>query len=716
MITEKEKRYDISPYVNLEKIVLNQADTFGVFHPSGDIIYISNGEQGLYHKDTRFISHYILKINGFNPVLLGASIGESNEVLHSALTNPKIKGTGSTIPAGTISLNRSKFLQKGECHEKIVLTNHSNEECFLDINFFISSDFQDIFEVRGMEREQKGNRYPFSTNGDNSLHLAYEGLDKVTRKTILDFEPKPQIIAENGFEYRFSLAPKASFEIHILMRFDINGEIIEKKQYGEALMGLMKNINETNQYLAEITTNNEIFDHWIKRSKIDLISLMNLTDFGYYPYAGVPWFNTTFGRDGIITAFEMLWAAPAIAKGVLLYLAHTQSKTLDERNDSEPGKILHEARSGEMVNTGEVPFKKYYGTIDATPLFIILAGKYFKRTGDFTLIKKIWDNIKAALDWIDNYGDIDQDGFVEYQKRSESGLVNQGWKDSNDSISHEDGSLAEPPIVLCEVQAYVYEAKIQAGYLAQQLNDGEIAESLVKEAEILKEKFNKAFWDDRIGCYCLALDANKTPCKVISSNAGQCLITGIVKEEYVQRLTETLFSKKMFSGWGIRTLSANEVRYNPMSYHNGSIWPHDIALIAYGLSKYGKSEYALKIFKSLTDFSMFGDSFRLPELFCGFDRVEGEGPIAYPVACSPQAWSVAGLYMLFQSILGLEIDAVNKVLHFKQTLLPDFINAMTIRNLKLGDESAHIELVRHKTDVGINIVSKGDDWEVIVIK
>jgi glycogen debranching enzyme len=393
-----------------------------------------------------------------------------------------------------------------------------------------------------------------------------------------------------------------------------------------------------------------------------------------------------------------------------------QAKEMNPSKDAEPGKILHEARSGEMANTAEIPFKEYYGTIDATPLFVMLAGMYYQHTADIDTIKKLWPNIKAALNWIDNYGDLDSDGFVEYKHKAENGLTNQGWKDSHDSIMYKNGELCEPPIALCEVQGYVYAAKNLASMLADALNEKEFAEQLAEEAKKLKQKFNKVFWDEASSCYALALDGNKKPCSVVSSNPGHCLFCGIVDEEKAARVAATLTSVDMFSGWGIRTLSEGERKYNPMSYHNGSIWPHDNAIIAAGLAKYGFQKEATKILSALFDASLFIELQRLPELYCGFARRPGEGPTSYPVACSPQAWSVGAVFMLLQACLQIEIDAVKKTLVFNKPELPAYLDRIVINGLPLGSTSCDIELYRLDYDVSFNIIRKPSDWRILIVK
>jgi len=460
-------------------------------------------------------------------------------------------------------------------------------------------------------------------------------------------------------------------------------------------------------------SSNKRFNSWLTRSQADLSMLMEGNPEGEYPYAGVPWFSTVFGRDGIITALECLWNAPLIARGVLLYLAEKQAKEVDAACDAEPGKIIHEIRRGEMAATGEVPFGCYYGSVDSTPLFLMLAGKYFARTNDLPLIKHIWPNIEAALHWIDEYADADHDGFYEYAQRSEKGLLQQGWKDSSDAIFHADGRVAEAPIALCEMQGYVYAAKRAIAALCPLLGLETFRSRLLAEAESLRGYFDVSFWNASLKTYALALDGNKKQCAVRTSNAGHSLFTGIALPARGAVLAETLLDSSSYSGWGIRTVAARETRYNPMSYHNGSVWPHDNALIGAGLGYYGWQHLAARLLSGMFEVALHVDLRRLPELFCGFHRrPDGTGPTLYPVACAPQAWSAGAPFLLLSACLGLEICAETRSVKFVNPYLPDVVDELQIEALEVCDATVDLLVARHDRAVRVEILRKQGDVDV----
>lgn len=724
-IIQLENKFYISAnssYADDRTKILNQTDTFGIFDRWGDIKQLGEEVQGIYHQGTRFISDLEFKINNMRPLLLSSAVKEENELLSVDLTNPVIlfteKDNKLSVPKGEIYIGRSKFLRDGLCYETITLVNYGADKYEFQASLKFQADFKDIFEVRGIKREKRGEIFELKHTANNEIIIRYKGLDKIVRTTIITLNAKPHDWEnQTNAVFHIKLKPHQTFAIQYAIKF-----VIGEKDYhhvmsfDKAQNQLMGDVDRYRNLFANISTSNEQFTHWINRSLMDLKSLLAQTKFGVYPYAGVPWYNTAFGRDGIITALETLWIAPDIARDTLLFLAHNQAKVENAYQDAEPGKILHETRGGELVECNEIPFKQYYGSVDSTPLFIVLCGAYYKRTADLEFIRELWPNIEKALAWIDKYGDSDEDGFAEYSHKSVNGLFNQGWKDSHDSISHVSGELADPPIALCEVQGYVYDAKIKAAELAYALDKDKLGDRLNKEAMTLKKEFNARFWDEAMGWYVLALDGEKKQCKVKSSNAGHALFSGIADRDKAERLVANLLADEMYTGWGIRTLARDEKRYNPMSYHNGSVWPHDVAIIAAGFSRYGFQQETMKLTGALFDASIFIELQRLPELFCGFPRRKGEGPTAYPVACSPQAWAVGAVFMLLEACLHMEINALEKKIVFKRPIVPEFLNHITIENIKLGNKRASFELHRYKHDAGITVKEKPADWEIYIIK
>jgi glycogen debranching enzyme len=444
--------------------------------------------------------------------------------------------------------------------------------------------------------------------------------------------------------------------------------------------------------------------------------LTSRTEQGLYPYAGVPWFSDPFGRDGLIVGLQSLWVAPQIARGVLRYLAANQAAHHDPVSDAAPGKILHEVRLGEMAVTGEVPFRRYYGSHDATPLFVVLAAAYLRQTDDAATISVLWPNIERALSWMATDGDPDRDGFLEYHRQSEDGLAQQGWKDSWDSIFHADGRLATGPIALAEVQAYAYAACVGAAEMAAKLGKHPRAAALAEQAVALRAAFDRAFWDEDLGTYAIALDGEKRRCRVRTSNAGHALYAGIALEERAERLVQTLMNDASFTGWGIRTVAAGEARYNPISYHNGSVWPHDNAIVARGLARYGFQDEAAKVLTGIFDASRHLELARLPELFCGFTRSDDEGPTRYPVACSPQAWASGAVYMLIEAVLGMEVDAENREVRLRHSRLPQFLEHLSIRGLRVGDARVDLQLERQRHGVGVRVTDRQGNVEVVSVR
>jgi len=683
---------------------LKHGDTFAVFDHYGDLSGDLANSEGVYHEDTRYLSLLHIKIEGRRPLLLSSTVQKNDGVLTVDLTNPDIfDGDDLVLPRDSIHLLRSKFLWASRCYETLRAHNYSSDTQTVTVALEFAADFRDIFEVRGHPRASRG-EYEQLLPGNNRVVLRYTGLDARVRDTELVFDPPPHRLSKERAEWRLTLEPGINRVLFVTVHCGTAGQA--DCQFVPGLRRAHRARLQASRRKANVRTSNEIFNELLSRSTADLVMLATDTPHGPYPYAGIPWFSTAFGRDGIITAIEMLAFDPALAKGVLHYLAATQAREIDPARDAEPGKILHETRRGEMALLGEVPFGLYYGSVDSTPLFVMLAGLYWQRTDDVESIRMLWPSIRAALQWIDRYGDPDGDGFVEYLRKSANGLSNQGWKDSDDSVFHADGTLARGSIALCEVQAYVYAAKRHAAALAHALGEHALSQRLTAEAEALRVRFEERFWLPERGYYALALDGEKRPCCVLASNAGHALFCGIAAADRAALVARRLTSGELFSGWGIRTVGTAESRYNPMSYHNGSVWPHDTALIALGLARYGHMTEALKVLSALFTASCHMDLQRLPELFCGFPRKRGRGPTFYPVACSPQAWASATPFALLTAALGIEINARTETVRFCHPQLPDFIDEVELTNLQLGSSRLDVLLHRRADGVAVTVLDK----------
>jgi glycogen debranching enzyme len=691
--------------------VLMRGDLFAVLDYSGNIAF---GEQGLFFQEARHLSKFVISVQGQRFLSLSAEVRQDNATLGVDLTNPDTCSVDTELARGTVHLKRTKFLFDDTCYENFEVQNYNRQAVTFELLFEFGADFADIFEIRGHPRRRFGRALePEITAG--AVTLGYEGLDGIVRRTTVEPSITPTRLGSSEFCVTLTLQPydKSAFSIRVICDAEHKKESLP---YEIAYKVLNFRVRQNDEREADISTSNQQFNHWLNRSKADLKMLTTLTPDGLYPYAGVPWYSTIFGRDGIITALEYLWLEPALTKGVLLNLAVTQATEVIPDRDAEPGKIVHEIRKGELARIGEVPFGRYYGTVDATPLFILLAAAYFERTRDLELLSSIWPNIERALEWIDGSGDCDKDGFIEYKRSSPNGLVQQGWKDSQDSVFHADGRLAQGPIALCEVQAYVYAAKCGISETAAALGHQSLAESLQHQALALRKRFEAAFWCEEIGSYALALDGAKEQCRVSSSNAGQCLFTGIATLEHAQTVAQGLTGSDFYSGWGVRTIASSAARYNPMSYHNGSVWPHDNALMAFGVHRSKTKELACEILSGLLDASAFLDLHRLPELFCGFPRDAGRGPTLYPVACAPQAWAAGAVFLILQSCLGLRIRAAESRVYFYHPALPKGIERVNLRNLCVGNGSVDLDFFRQEHAVSIGIVKRQGDVEIVVVK
>ncbi len=717
---EQHEPFAISAQASLQdlgSLTLKHGDSFCVFDKSGDAISGPGSAQGLYYRDTRHLSHFSVVIDGARPLLLSSTLRDDNATLTCDLTNPDLfdAANGLRIEHDLIHLRRTRFLWNARCFERLSLQNFGDRPRLIELGIIYAADFADLFEVRGSHRERRGETHSPEI-GKSETILSYTGLDELRRSTTLRFDPAPAKLSANQATYVLNLKPRQGRSLFV--EIDCRDEECAVQPYRAfftALRDARRALRAAPLRAASVETSNEIFNETVRRSIADLNMLITDLPEGPYPYAGIPWFSTVFGRDGIITALETLWLDPAIARGVLAHLAVTQATAIDASADAEPGKILHEARYGEMAELGEVPFRRYYGSVDATPLFVMLAGAYLERTNDLETVRRLWPHIEAALEWIDRYGDRDGDGFVEYGRRTGEGLVNQGWKDSRDAIFHADGSLAQGPIAVVEVQGYVYAAWQAAAEILRRLDDPVRAMMFGKKAEGMRLRFDERYFDEALGSYVLALDGDKRPCRVRASNAGHALFAGVARPERAAAVVRTLMGDSSFCGWGIRTVASTEARYNPMSYHNGSVWPHDNALIAAGFARFGFRREAARILESVFWASNYVALRRLPELFCGFPRQQTRGPTFYPVACTPQAWAAAAPLYLVQSCLGLTFDTGAGQIIFREPVLPRFLDEIVLRGLSVSGGSADVALRRSNRHVVVDVLDRRGSVGVLTI-
>ncbi len=725
---EQQQQYIVAPAEAPRDtpLVLKQDEVFGVFDRFGDIDSSQHPANGVYFNDTRFLSRSQIRFAGSRPLLLSSTVRRDNVLLAVDLTNPDLYAPDHSLflPRGSLHIYRSQFVWKGTLYQRVQVKNFSRQAVDIRLDWEFAADFADIFESRGTSRAKKGHAQPPRREGD-AVVIEYCGLDGVRRRTIIGCPTNSDDLATDGLYVAEKLEPgrERLFEMTVLYEMDSQPRVETPHPFGvvdvetyDASLGQATTHVESQAPECSIWTSNEQFNAWLRRSDADLRMLSTRTPDGVYPYAGIPWFATPFGRDGIWTAFECLWMNPSIARGVLTYLTRTQAQKVSPKQDAEPGKIIHEAREGEMAAVGEVPFGRYYGSVDSTPLYLLLASAYFNRTGDREFLEEIWSGIERALAWIDSYGDADRDGFVEYFRKSEKGLIQQGWKDSFDSIFHSDGTLAQGPIALCEVQAYVYAAKMGLAKIARIFRGQATADRLMAEASKLQIRFEDAFWCPSLGTYALALDGEKKPCEVRASNAGHALYCGIADRDRALGIANCFLSDRFYSGWGVRTLAEGEARFNPMSYHNGSIWPHDNAIVSAGMSRYGFTELSARILTGLFEAAQSLELSRLPELFCGFRRRAGKMPTWYPTACSPQAWSAASVFSLLKSCVGLSINALDRSIIFRYPVLPDFLDLISVRNLVVGDAVVDFRLFRSGNSAAVSVERRSGSLDVMTLR
>jgi glycogen debranching enzyme len=669
----------------LPRFTLKHGNTFLLADALGDI---QGSDDGLYSNDTRMLSRLELSIASRRPSLLGAAISQDNTLFTTHLTNLPLPALGEqAIPQGVIHIERSRFLWDGRIYERMRITNFSDQDARVPLKLQFAADFLDIFEVQGHVRAARGAILAPQLE-DGTVRLAYQGRDDRLRTTDIRFSNQPVTLSGEAVEFRLDLPKRRTSEL--FLEIGATPGAPGRERFENALQALSSGMRQRLHAGATLESSGRLFNDWLDRSRADLALLSTDLPTGIYPYAGIPWFATQFGRDAIITALQTLWLDPQIAAGVLRFLASTQARETDAFRDAEPGKILHEMRRGEMAALHEVPFGRYYGAVDTTPLFVMLGGAYERQTGDTKLIDQLWPNLLAATAWIERRLSESKTGFLDYSRGARSGLVNQGWKDSHDSMFHADGRIPEGPLAVIEVQGYACAAFIAMAELAEARDDRARSVNWRSRAEQLRSAIEERFWDSAMGFYAIAIDGAGAPCKVRGSNPGHLLYCSIPSAQRGAQVAEQLMSQRFHSGWGIRTLAEGEPRFNPMSYHDGSVWPHDTALCGAGIARYlGRShvvELLSEMFEAASLFAM-----RLPELYCGFTRVAGQGPAPYPVACLPQAWAAGSVFMLLQACLGISVDGRRREVHIEQPMLPVGVEALSLRGLRVGEAQVDID-------------------------
>ncbi len=698
--------------------VLANGRSFAVFEMDADIVDSPLEALGFFNSDTRHLSRFEMLIDGAAPHYLNSYLSDDRAQVRSILTNADLgeRYSPNWLPRDSIRVDRGWVLNGAALYHHLTLRSYFREPLDIEIDFFYSVDFADVFEVRGLRRARRGLMLKPRVEGSR-VELSYQGLDNATRSTEVRFDCAPKSIDAQRAVFAMRLEPGENHKLECRITAGGTSHAARTTPYASnfraAVEERQSELSRFHDGWARIDASDREFSSMIRRAKVDLTSIVtDANGGGAFIMAGVPWFATLFGRDSIITALSILPFHPEIAARTLRTLAAFQGTAVNEARDEQPGKIVHEIRSGEMAATGEIPFGRYYGSVDATPLFLWLYGRCIDSTGDLELAKELWPNVVRAIEWIERWGDRDGDGYVKYMRETPRGLDNQGWKDSADAIFHHDGELARPPIALAEVQGYVYAACTSVASVASRLGHAEFAERLLTRAAALKQSFERDFWLEREGMIALALDAGGRPCRVMASNGAHCLATGLIDGERAAAMCKRLLADDMYSGWGIRTLSRNEQRYNPMSYHNGSVWPHDNAMAALGLARAGDHAGVVTVLEGLFDACGQLNLSSLPELFCGFRREMTLGPVPYPVACFPQAWSAASVFMILQAMLGMRVLGFERRVVFDIHLVPSWLDWLTVEGLKVG--AGRISFVLRRSPNGAAIEVKEESGGIRV--
>lgn len=719
--------------------VLKEGEAFLVSLPTGEIPRGNQGGLGLYYQDTRFLNCLEFFLDGTKPVLLSSTTRDGH-FSQFELTNAELQASnGKVVTVNTIHIRTLRAL-KQSLYQRMRLINFGLCTVTVRLSYVLSADFADIFEVRGLHRKERGTHDPVKIH-DCGFTFSYRGRDRKRRLTNVFFSPAPGNLwvdadGHGHVEFALNLEPQKKYYIYLKVTpaiepvLDVdarsgwerssgssNENSLQTDDIEKRFIGITKELSgrceKWCQDCTRFESDNPLFNQMVKWAIMDLRSLV--TDYGEAGRiidAGIPWFAAPFGRDSLITSWQTLVVNPAFAKDTLRFLARYQGRKSDRWSEEKPGKILHELRRGEMAGAGEIPHTPYYGSVDSTLWFVILLGELFRWTEDHEFLAEMADPLYGCLKWYREYGDLDGDGYVEYIRESESGLINQGWKDSWDGVIDRDGSIPESPIALVEVQAYLYLALQYASEMLLALGDHAESLRVQKEAARLQEKFLRDFWMEDEGFLAFCLDKEKRPVRTVVSNGGQCLFSGILPTFFAEKVARRLFMSDLYSGWGIRTMSSLEKPYNPMSYHNGSVWPHDNAIVAKGLRLYEQLPQLEKLTNDIFDAAFSFPYYRLPELFCGFARREKGGPVPYPTSCNPQAWAVSSIFLFIKVMIGLSCRKGE--IHVSKPFLPLWMNELYIENLSVGTGRVDLEFARSRGKIYCNVLKSDGDLKVII--
>jgi glycogen debranching enzyme len=697
------------------RLAIKEGDLFLFTNELGQVPGAENSVLGLYYRDTRYLSRYELTIAGRQPVLLsgGAERGYAATV---ELTNLEARtADGHVLPQASVHVRRTRFISD-RLYELLRVRNYHRREVELIVDLHFDADFADLFEVRGSRRRRRGSRLaPLADEG--TLTLSYLGLDEVTRQTVVRFHDRPDSIKQTRARYRLRLPPGE----RAVIRYDV--QVIGPEAPGEVggefndRLGALRHEHERwESDVTGISTDNEQVNQALRRGQEDLRLLSTVIDGERVPLAGVPWFVAPFGREMAFVGLETLLLDLRWARSAVSFLARRQGTQDSAFREEQPGKIMHELRRGELAAIRAVPHTPYYGSVDATALWLLLVAELAVWTGDLDGFELRTPAVDAALAWIDGPGDPDGDGFVEYERRSRVGLRSQGWRDSFDAVVHADGTAAEGPVALAETQGYVYYAKRRLAAVYGQLGDVERAERLSRDASRLKHAFNERFWMEDEGFFAMALDGQKRQVKPVCSTIGRALWSRIVAEEHIPAVVRRLMAPDMFSGWGVRTLSKESRSYNPVSFYNGSVWPFDTALIANGLKKHGYVQEANRLAWALVETATAHEYARLPEMVCGLTRQASDHPVSFPMACSPDANSAAALVLVLQSMLGIYAQAEENIVYVHNPVLPRWLGEVTLSNLVVGRTTMRLRFRREGGQTSFSVLDKQGPGRIVVVE